>query len=126
MGVQINHLQNCCDRDELAAQAIAGTRRVPCPAGSLLLWDSRTIHQGWAGGPRLAQPVCWEPRDRQEHDLSVLRRKIYMCAAGVPSSHSSCEGRVHGMVKHRSRSTTAGWKGETPAMKADILPYGIA
>lgn len=96
--VRINHLHDPYEREELARQAIASTRRVPCPAGSLLLWDSRTIHQGWSGGPRLAQPVCWEPKWRR--DEAAYRRKLYMCAAGVPSSHSSSEGRVHGMAQH--------------------------
>merc|ERR1711972_825023 len=32
--VRINHLHDPYEREELAEQAIAGTRRVPCPAGS--------------------------------------------------------------------------------------------
>merc|ERR1712019_193468 len=95
--VRINSLQDYAERASLAEQAIAGTKRVPCPAGSLLLWDSRTIHQGWAGGPRLAQPVCWEPKSRRDEDARM--RKLYCCAAGVATSHSSSEGRVHGMAR---------------------------
>jgi len=95
--VRINNLSNYSLRDVLAAEAVAGTRRVPCPPGSLLLWDSRTIHQGWAGGPRLAQPVCWEPKFRR--DEAARRRKLWCCASGVPTSHSSSEGRVHGMAR---------------------------
>lgn len=124
--IRLSHLHNGRLRDELTAEAAASSRRVPCPAGSLLLWDSRTIHQGWAGGPRLAQPVCWEPRDRRERDADALRRKIFMCVAGIPSSHSSCEGRVHAMVLSKCKPIPAGWKGQTPAMRAEILPHGIA
>jgi len=121
--VRINHLHDPIARDELAAQAIAGTRRVPCPAGSLLLWDSRTIHQGWAGGPRLAQPVCWEPRCRR--DGEALLRKLYMCAAGVPSSHSSSEGRVHGMARPGVPKTKNA-SHDRPALRAGITPYCVA
>jgi len=95
--VRINDLQNYTVREQLVAKGVASTRRVPCPRGSLLLWDSRTVHQGWAGGPRLAQPVCWEPKKRR--DAAARLRKLYCCAAGVPTSHSSSEGRVHGMAR---------------------------
>jgi len=95
--VRINSLHDYSERQDLAAKAIAGTRRVPCPQGSLLLWDSRTIHQGWGGGPRFAQPICWEPKVRRDEDARL--RKLYCCAAGVPTSHSSSEGRVHGMAR---------------------------
>lgn len=94
--VHINSLQDYSERDSVSRLAVAGTRRAPCPAGSLLLFDSRTIHQGWAGGPRLAQPVCWEPTARR--DEAARLRKLYCCAAGVATSHSSSEGRVHGMA----------------------------
>lgn len=94
--IRINSLDDYSERELLAGLAIAGTRRIPCPAGSLLLWDSRTVHQGWNGGPRLAQPICWEPRSRR--DEMARLRKLYCCAAGVATSHSSSEGRVHGMA----------------------------
>jgi len=95
--VRLSQLHNLYEREDLAAQAVAGTRRVPCPAGSVLLWDSRTVHQGWEAGSRLAQPVCWEPRMRR--DEQTLLRKLFMCVTGTPSSHSSSEGRVHGMAR---------------------------
>eukprot|EP00035_Acanthoeca_spectabilis_P016582 m.339904 g.339904 ORF g.339904 m.339904 type:complete len:429 (-) comp16543_c6_seq9:56-1342(-) len=79
----------------LHAAAMAGAVRMPIPAGALLLWDSRTVHQGWRGGARLAMPVCWEPSERREY--TALRRKLWMCATGVSSSHSSTEGRIHAM-----------------------------
>merc|ERR1712070_711700 len=124
--IRINHLQDWIERDSLVADAISGTRRVPCPAGSLLLWDSRTIHQGWAGGPRLAQPVCWEPRTRREQDIHALGRKIFMCASGIPSSHSSAEARIHGMAQRSSACQVLASEG-MPAMRAgQILPYCIA
>jgi len=119
--VQINQLHDVHERESLAMQAIAGTRRVPCPAGSLLLWDSRTIHQGWAAGPRMAQPVCYEPRSRR--DEAALLRKLFMCATGTPSSHSSSEGRVHAMAKPGKPCPKAG-SDYTPAL-ALSPPYCV-
>merc|ERR1712072_1157704 len=108
-------------REELTAEAVAGSRRVPCPAGSLLLWDSRTMHQGWAGGPRLAQPVCWEPRSRRDQQARL--RKLYCCATGVPTSHSSSEGRVHGMAR-AGRPKAAKATSVKPAMRLTV-PYCV-
>jgi hypothetical protein len=42
---QINGLQDVAARDELLQQGALQAKRMPCPAGSLLLWDSRTVHQ---------------------------------------------------------------------------------
>jgi len=83
---------------DLRREAVALTRRIPMPSGALLLWDSRAVHQGWNGGPRLAVPVCWEPRERV--DAQIRKKKLYFSAAGVPTSHSPSEGRLHPNV-HR-------------------------
>lgn len=123
--VKLSQLTNGCLRQQLINEAMVASRRVPCPAGSLLLWDSRTIHQGWAGGPRLAQPVCWEPRQRREGDREALGRKIFMCAAGVPSSHSSAEARVHGMAP-RSKPCEVLEGDAMPAIKAQVRPFCVA
>eukprot|EP00455_Lapot_gusevi_P002485 TRINITY_DN1099_c0_g4_i2.p1 TRINITY_DN1099_c0_g4~~TRINITY_DN1099_c0_g4_i2.p1 ORF type:complete len:417 (+),score=117.61 TRINITY_DN1099_c0_g4_i2:94-1344(+) len=72
-------------------------RRVPVPAGGLLLWNSRTMHQGHQGGGRLAVPICWEPRSRRpEH---VLRRKARLCVSGLPSTHWASLGNQHEVAK---------------------------
>eukprot|EP00927_Polykrikos_kofoidii_P073430 TRINITY_DN69469_c0_g1_i1.p1 TRINITY_DN69469_c0_g1~~TRINITY_DN69469_c0_g1_i1.p1 ORF type:complete len:450 (+),score=67.70 TRINITY_DN69469_c0_g1_i1:66-1352(+) len=72
-------------RDRLIRGWEEHSRRMPVPAGGLLLWSSRTTHQGWSGGPRLAQPVCWEPRDRC--DALMRERKLRLAALGLPSTH---------------------------------------
>lgn len=123
--VRLSQLTSDYLRQQLIDEAMAASRRVPCPAGSLLLWDSRTIHQGWAGGPRLAQPVCWEPRERREGDQDALGRKISMCVAGVPSSHSSAEARVHGMAP-RSKPCDVIEGYDMPAIKAHVRPFCVA
>lgn len=83
----------------LEQEGVAGARRVPVPAGALLLWNSRTTHQGWSGGPRLAVPVCYEPRVRVAQD--ARKRKLFLAAAGLASTHSPSEGRVHPSVATR-------------------------
>eukprot|EP00656_Telonema_subtile_P027386 TRINITY_DN29451_c0_g1_i2.p3 TRINITY_DN29451_c0_g1~~TRINITY_DN29451_c0_g1_i2.p3 ORF type:complete len:175 (+),score=32.65 TRINITY_DN29451_c0_g1_i2:585-1109(+) len=72
-------------------------RRVPVPAGGLLLWSSHTTHQGWQGGPRLAQTVCWEPVERR--GPLARERKLRMAAMGLPSSHWPSGGVLHGMAR---------------------------
>lgn len=80
----------------LMPQWCAAARRVPVPAGSLLLWSSRTMHQGWTGGPRLAQPVCWEPAARRSE--LVRERKLRLAALGLPSTHWASLGIPHDLV----------------------------
>jgi hypothetical protein len=84
-------------------------RRVPLAAGSLIIWDSRTVHQGWDEGRRLAMPVCWEPRGRMsevcEGEL-VARRKLRIAASGRCTTHWASLGREHS-VPSRKPSTTA-------------------
>jgi len=108
------------------AEALAGARRVPVPAGALLLWDSRTTHQGWSGGPRLAQPVCWEPTERRAEE--ALRRKLWMCATGTPSSHSSTEGRIHGMAAKKPATPCAGGNladGYALPLRSTLTPFPV-
>ena len=105
-------------RKQLGEQFRQGCKRLPMPEGSLLLWNSKTLHQatlahasptpiahstgtlsaacdtlpqGWTSGRRLAQPVCWEPRSRREH--SALVRKAIMSIRGLPSTHWASLGK---------------------------------
>lgn len=84
---------------------LQGARRVPVPPGSLLLWSSRTVHQGWRGGPRLVQPVCWEPVGRR--DESARERKLKLAALGLPSTHWGSLGIPHTLVKAQLPTATA-------------------
>eukprot|EP00913_Durusdinium_trenchii_P018147 g17050.t1 len=82
--VKLKELNQPHLREELMSEALLNARRVPCPAGSLLLWDSRTVHQGWRGGPRLAQPICWEPRRAvyttwQRRHPALLWKMVCLC-----------------------------------------------
>ena len=76
-----------------AADFARNARRVPVPPGAMLLWDSKTIHQGWSGGPRLAIPVCCEPQSRRDHNVVVIKTNTVL--AGAPSTHWASIGEVH-------------------------------
>jgi hypothetical protein len=85
--------------------------RVPVPTGALFLWSSRTLHQGWSGGPRLAQPVCWEPIGRR--DEAALDRKLRLAALGLPSTHWGSLGIPHYLVRPELCAPTAPKEGKS-------------
>lgn len=93
---QLSALSQAEISSSLQAQWDVGARRVTVPRGGLFLWSSRTLHQGWTGGPRLAQPVCWEPSARRD-DLA-LDRKLRLAALGLPSTHWASLGTPHNLV----------------------------
>jgi len=113
--LDLNSLKGEASQDILK-EALLSSRRVPVPAGALLLWSSRTIHQGWKGGPRLAVPICWEPKDRVTKE--ARQRKIFMTAAGFPSTHSPSEGLIHPCVATR--------RGDRARMKRPgVRPFSV-
>ncbi len=87
-------------RGEFAASA----GRVPVPSGGLLIWSSRTIHQGWSLGPRLAVPLCFEPRRRRDKD--AYARKLQCAKDGTPTTHWASLGIPH-VVCSKSNGGTA-------------------
>ena len=89
----ISDMKNREAAHELNTTYLQEARRIPVPRGSLLVWSSRTVHQGHAGGRRLAFPVCWEPRERRDEE--TLRRKIRMVLMGFASAHSAALGQKH-------------------------------
>ena len=87
-------------QDREAARAVARgwvkeARRVQAPAGSLLLWNSRTLHTGWRGGPRLAQAVCLEPVERRSE--AERAAKLRLAALGLPGCHWASAAMQHDM-----------------------------
>jgi len=102
-------------------------RRMPMPPGSLLLWSSKTVHQGWSGGPRLVQPVCWEPVGRRTE--RSYERKLRMAALGLPSTHWASLGQPHTLVDIRpAEPTTAGRtkNGIALPLKSTLQPATLA
>jgi len=80
---------------KLAAGWATGARRLPVPSGALLLWNSRTMHTGWKGGPRLAQTVCLEPTHRRPSQEQTS--KMRLAALGLPSVHWASIAMQHDM-----------------------------
>ena len=85
-------------RRELLAGWQQHHRRLQIPAGSLLIWNSRTVHTGFKRGPRFAQMVCLEPaRERPpEQRLAKLR----LAALVIPSTHWARIGHQHDVLPH--------------------------
>lgn len=97
-GLNYSELSQMLDGDraqELAQGWEAHARRVPVPSGGLLLWDQRTIHAGWRGGPRLAQAVCLEPAERRTEAQRLA--KLRLAALGLPGCHWASAGIQHDM-----------------------------
>merc|ERR1719272_2562631 len=107
---QIGTLSNKDLASSLEEQWRTGAGRVPVSSGGLFLWSSRTLHQGWSGGPRLAQPVCWEPAGRR--DNAALDRKLQLAALGLPSTHWGSLGIPHHLVRPEACKPTAAATGK--------------
>ena len=70
--------------------------RVPLKKGSMIVWNSKTIHQGWNIGPRLAFPICFEPKARRSPEALETKR---MCVVrGYPTTHWASLGLPHGVA----------------------------
>lgn len=92
---EVSQMQDRSRAQKLAAGWAAHARRLPVPSGALLLWNSRTMHTGWKGGPRLAQAVCLEPVERRP--LQERLSKMRLVALGLPSVHWASHAMQHDM-----------------------------
>jgi len=108
---QIRDLSQRNVSSSLEEQWSTGAGRAPVPSGGLFLWSSRTLHQGWSGGPRLAQPVCWEPVGRRTG--RALERKMRLAALGLPSTHWASLGIRHHLVSPQLPAPTVASNGNT-------------
>ncbi|CAE7667710.1 unnamed protein product [Symbiodinium sp. KB8] len=104
-------------RRALVTRALERSRRVPAPAGSLVLWDSRVAHQGWRGSARLAQTVMWEARDHRGD--TAWCRKAAAAAIGMATTHFACIGRWHPACRPRKPRAPQFEAGNTDSI---ILP----
>jgi hypothetical protein len=87
-------------------QARCKEKRVVCPKGSLVLWDSRTIHTGIACERTRTIPnyrtvvyVCYQPRTRATEKQLEKKRKAYQ--EKRMTSHHPINGRLF-PIKPRS------------------------
>lgn len=73
-------------------------RRLPVPAGALMIFNSKTIHQGYNGfGQRLAYPISWEPRYFRNEE--ALKSKLLAVVKGIATTHWASLGIHHGASK---------------------------
>ena len=88
------HLKIPCEetRKDLVEGALQHARRIPMPAGALLIMSSKVSHQGWCVGRRLCALMCWEKKAWRAHD--AYRRKMWLCANGIQSNHWASLGVI--------------------------------
>jgi len=121
--VQVKNMQDKVKRDEVLSAWIENSRRVPAPAGSLLLWNSRTLHQGWRGGPRLAQAVCWERKEYRNE--AALERKLLLAALAEPSTHWASLGKPHPCRRGPSQVAIVEASGERMGLRGALLSAAL-
>lgn len=80
---------------------IQNSRRVQMQAGSLLIFSSLTIHQGFPAGKRIAQTICWEPRLYRNEN--AYRSKLLAVNTGIGTTHWASLGIPHGASKLRAK-----------------------
>lgn len=98
-GMHYSTISGMRDRErkrQFAQGWVSGARRMPVAAGALFLWNSRTVHTGWRGGPRLAVPICLEPRAARPEVERIARLRL--AALGLPSTHWARMAMQHDML----------------------------
>ena len=108
---ELKNLDDNSLREELLAGWNAHMRKLTIPAGALLLWNSRTVHTGWKGGPRFAQAVCLEPA--AVRPAAQRLSKLRLAALGLPSTHWARIGHQHDVLP-----VYTGWFESKPAAEA--------
>lgn len=81
---------------------IHDTKRVlTVPAGSLVLWDSRTFHQNQYGAPeseeRIVQYVCYLPKDNEKYTDKVEKKRQKYFDTKRTTSHWPYPVTVNGL-----------------------------
>jgi len=71
------------------------------PAGSLVLWDSRTFHQNRYSNPnceeRLVQYVCYLPKSHPKNTKSQREKRLKYFNARRTTTHWPCPIKVNGL-----------------------------
>ena len=89
----VKTIRNDDFRKEMYNKWEKNSRRIPVKKGSLLLFDSRTIHQGFSSGTRLAQTICYENKKYRNSDS--YRSKLIACCKGIATTHWASLGIHH-------------------------------
>jgi hypothetical protein len=89
-------------------------RKVDVPAGCLLLWNSKLVHQGFAGIHRLCLMVCYgNKRDRTEQ---ARQGKVVMYLGGHRGNHWSQYAMYHGWKWQHGEP----WEMLAPTLRAGV------
>lgn len=75
----------------------ANSRRIPLKAGSVLIFNSKLLHQGYSNGRRLSQTVCWEKKSLRTDE--ALHNKILAVVLGIPTTHWASLGQHHSVYQ---------------------------
>lgn len=84
---------HCLDQQQLSLLAGCRQQVVMAPAGSLILWDSRIVHQGLVparGRQRIAAYVSYQPRAYATEADLTKKRKCF--EAYRMTTHAAAEG----------------------------------
>jgi hypothetical protein len=112
--------------NRINAQYLYEAKRIPLPAGSLIIWNSKTIHQGWNGGQRLAMPVCWEPKALRSKQ--AYNRKLRIVCSGLATTHWASFGYQHDWPDNLPNAPSVGngnlFKVELPVI-GKIRPHAL-
>jgi hypothetical protein len=103
-GLYIDRISDPIIKNQLITDFIQNSRRIQVPAGALLIFNSKTIHQGFPGGLRLAQTLCWEPIFFR--DEYAYRRKVEAVNSGIGTTHWASLGIHHGASKLRPKQAS--------------------
>lgn len=103
-GLYIDKIPDATIRKRLMDGFIKNAVRVTAKPGSIVIFNSRTIHQGFPSGYRLAQPICWEPR--KDRDEDALLRKLQAVHMGIATTHWASLGIHHGASFLRNKVPT--------------------
>lgn len=98
----IDKIINPTLKEQMMNNFIENSRRVQINAGSLLIFSSKTLHQGFPGGLRIAQTICYEPREYR--DQSAYKRKLEAVHKGIGTTHWASLGLHHGASNLRAKN----------------------
>jgi hypothetical protein len=88
--------------DPLYLSDLVDSKRVlDVPAGSLVLWDSRTFHQNQYGLPdseeRIVQYVCYFPRNHEKNTKAIQKKREKYFNEKRTTTHWPCPVAVNGL-----------------------------
>lgn len=93
-GLYIDRIQDNTTRANLMNKWYKNARRIQVPAGGLIIFNSKSIHQGYPSGYRLAQAISWAPKANRSED--AYKRKLQAVHMEIATTHWAELGIHHG------------------------------